>query len=91
MELGILIDNTQIQEKLDMKTNFISIKDSSINNNILVNELYKKKEVNVWTLNYYRDFKKLVSKVDGKIKSLNIITDEPDLIYKYLNLLNKKK
>ena len=89
--MGILIDNTQVQEKLAMKTNFISIRDKSIDNNILVNELYKKKEVNVWTVNYYRDLKKLVSKVDGKINSLNIITDEPDLIYKYLNLLNKKK
>lgn len=91
LDLGILIDNTQVQEKLAMKTNFISIRDKSIDNNILVNELYKKKEVNVWTVNYYRDLKKLVSKVDGKINSLNIITDEPDLIYKYLNLLNKKK
>jgi len=74
-----------------MKTNFVSIKDSSINNKILINELYKKKEVNVWTINHYRELKKLVSNVDGKINDLNIITDNPDLIYKYLNLLNKKK
>jgi len=91
LDLGILIDNTQVQEKLEMKTSFISIKDCSIDNSILVNELYKKKEVNVWTLNHYRELKQLVSKVDGKINDLNIITDNPDLIYKYLNLLNKKK
>jgi len=91
LNLGILIEETQIQEKLDMKTNFVSIKDSSINNKILINELYKKKEVNVWTINHYRELKKLVSNVDGKINDLNIITDNPDLIYKYLNLFNKKK
>lgn len=91
LNLGILIEEAQVQEKLEMKTNFVSIKDNVIDNDILVNELYKKKEVNVWTLNHYRDLKKLVSKVDGKINDLNIITDNPDLIYKYLNLLNKKK
>jgi len=90
LNLGILIGDTNIGEKLDMKTKFVSIKDSVINSSILDRELYKKNQVNVWTVDYYGQFRKLVENVDGKINELNIITNQPDLIYKYLKKLNKK-
>lgn len=90
LNLGILIGDTNIEEKLEMKTKFISIKDSIINSSILDRQLYKKKCVNVWTVDYYRQFRKLVRNVDGKINEVNIITNQPDLIYKYLQNLNKK-
>ena len=90
LNLGILIGDTNIEEKLEIKTKFISIKDSIVNSSILDRELYKKKQVNVWTVDYYRQFRKLVKNVDGKINELNIITNQPDLIYKYLKKLNKK-
>ena len=73
-----------------MKTKFTSILYKEINSSILDRQLYKKKQVNVWTVDYYSQFRKLVKNVDGKINELNIITNQPDLIYKYLNNLNKK-
>jgi len=90
LKLGILIWDTNIEEKIKIKTNFISIKDNVINSNILDNELYKKKIINIWTVDYYKQFRNLVKNVDGKINELNIITNYPDLIYKYLNNFNKK-
>lgn len=90
LNLGILIETFNTEEELCMKTNFISIRDSIINSNILDRELYKKKSINVWTVDYYKQFMKLVKNVGGKINELNIITNHPDLIYKYLNKLNKK-
>ncbi len=90
LNLGVLISDTNIDEKLEMKTKFTSILYKSITSRILDNELYKRKQVNVWTVDYYSQFRKLVKNVDGKINELNIITNQPDLIYKYLKKVNKK-
>lgn len=88
LNLGILMEIAS-EEKLSMKTNFISISNEAVNNDILVKALYNKKSVNVWTIDYYRQFKKLVNVLDGKINDVGIITNYPDLIKKYLDKVNK--
>ncbi len=90
LNLGILIADINKDTKLSFKTNFISIKNEELDNSILVNALYQNKIINVWTVDYYNKLKKLIKKIDGKINDVNIITNNPDLIYKYFRILNKK-
>lgn len=89
-KLGILIGESKEKEKLSLKTDFISIIGNKLNNNILTNELYKKKDINVWTVDYFSTLKNVIKNIDGKINEIGLITNNPDLMYKYLIKVNKK-
>ena len=88
LKLGMLYSVYE-NDKINKNINFISINSDVINNDILVSNLYNKRSVNVWTVNYYKQFKKLVKNMDGKINDVNIITDYPNIIKKYLDKVNR--
>ncbi len=84
LNLGILIGFLNLDEKLKMNTNFISIEHSIITKEILENQLNIGKSINLWTVNEYKEIKKIEKNLSNLFSKVNIITDNPYLIQKYL-------
>lgn len=83
LNLGILIGKHNIEQKLNLDVNFISIEYFRLTKEILNNQLKLKHNVNVWTVDTYRDLRKLKKKISN-INNLGIITNNPDILKKYI-------
>ena len=84
LNLGILIGNRNIDNKLKMNLNFISIEYSKLTKDIIEKELKKEKIINVWTVDNYHQLKKLKKVSHEYFDKINIITNNPDIIKKYI-------
>jgi len=84
LNLGILIGSYDINKKLKMNVNFISVEHSIIDKEKALKQLKLNKEINLWTVNDYKEIKKLKKVLGNLFEKVNIITDTPYIIQKYL-------
>jgi glycerophosphoryl diester phosphodiesterase len=69
---------------LDSEFNSFAIKKNLVNNKIIEEQLNKKNNIMVWTINNYVDYENLKEKLGENLNEIDIITNYPDEIC-YLN------
>ena len=85
LNLGLLLMFNNID--YSNKYKFYSIEYRLITKHKIDSTLIRKKQINLWTINYCKDIKLLMNNIDEKLMLVNYISDNPKLIYETINTL----
>ncbi len=83
----IIIGNEENMKYLDSNFDGYAIRYNLVNKKVLEKIISSNKEVSLWTINNFKDFKKIKEYSEEYFNDINYITDYPDLI----NSCNKKE